>query len=57
MVIMENIGSKSVRDQRNGMIMGTTRKGKSLGTVKKKWCWDSRYWRSVCIVGDGVSTS
>jgi len=35
MMIMENIGSKSVRDQRNGMIMGTARKGKSLGTVKK----------------------
>ena len=34
MVVGTNIGRKAARDERNGMIMNTTRRGKSIGSGK-----------------------
>jgi hypothetical protein len=35
-MIRENNGRKTTRDKGNGMIMGTKRRGKSLGVVKNR---------------------
>jgi hypothetical protein len=55
MKIRPNIGRKTARDERGGMIMESMGRGKLFGSCKKNWWRERIDWSSGCT--KGVSTS